>query len=106
MTIIDCETERPNEFPQKLRVRAHALRADVEASEGGNDEAPGAHDYFDAALAALRQMRDQLAGNANAHCQLAELSMGMSNDFEVAVEEGATMVRIGSALFRGIGERA
>ncbi len=33
---------------------------------------------------------------------LAELSMGMSNDFEVAVEEGATMVRIGTALF---GER-
>src|SRR5207302_2441179 len=34
---------------------------------------------------------------------LPELSMGMSHDFEVAIEEGATMVRIGSALF---GERA
>ena len=34
---------------------------------------------------------------------LPELSMGMSNDFEVAIEEGATMVRIGSALF---GERS
>jgi uncharacterized pyridoxal phosphate-containing UPF0001 family protein len=33
---------------------------------------------------------------------LTELSMGMSHDFEVAIEEGATMVRIGSALF---GER-
>lgn len=32
---------------------------------------------------------------------LAELSMGMTNDFEVAVEEGATMVRIGRALFAG-----
>jgi uncharacterized pyridoxal phosphate-containing UPF0001 family protein len=30
---------------------------------------------------------------------LAELSMGMSHDFEVAIEEGATMVRVGSALF-------
>ena len=30
---------------------------------------------------------------------LAELSMGMSDDFEVAVEEGATLVRIGTALF-------
>jgi len=30
---------------------------------------------------------------------LRELSMGMSNDFEVAIEEGATMVRIGSAIF-------
>jgi uncharacterized pyridoxal phosphate-containing UPF0001 family protein len=32
---------------------------------------------------------------------LKELSMGMTNDFEVAVEEGATMVRIGRALFAG-----
>ena len=32
---------------------------------------------------------------------LARLSMGMSNDFEVAIEEGATMVRIGSAIFKG-----
>ena len=39
----------------------------------------------------LRQLSDKL--------QLKELSMGMSNDFEVAVEEGATYVRIGSALF-------
>jgi len=30
------------------------------------------------------------------------LSMGMSNDFEIAVEEGATLVRIGSALFEGL----
>jgi hypothetical protein len=30
---------------------------------------------------------------------MSELSMGMSQDFEVAIEEGATMVRIGSALF-------
>jgi uncharacterized pyridoxal phosphate-containing UPF0001 family protein len=31
--------------------------------------------------------------------QLAELSMGMSNDYPVAIEEGATIVRIGTALF-------
>jgi PLP dependent protein len=30
---------------------------------------------------------------------MAELSMGMSHDFEVAIEEGATMVRVGSAIF-------
>ncbi|HQR34130.1 MAG TPA: YggS family pyridoxal phosphate-dependent enzyme [Blastocatellia bacterium] len=43
----------------------------------------------------LRTLRDQ--------AQLKELSMGMSHDFEIAIEEGATMVRIGTALF---GERA
>jgi len=43
----------------------------------------------------LRTLRDKL--------RLSELSMGMSNDFEVAIEEGATMIRIGSELF---GERS
>ena len=33
---------------------------------------------------------------------LDELSMGMSNDFEAAIEEGATLVRVGSALFEGV----
>jgi uncharacterized pyridoxal phosphate-containing UPF0001 family protein len=33
---------------------------------------------------------------------LSELSMGMSNDFEAAILEGATMVRVGSALFEGV----
>jgi pyridoxal phosphate enzyme (YggS family) len=49
-------------------------------------------------FARLRQLRDQLAG---AHPQLsfAELSMGMSHDFAVAIAEGATQVRIGTALF-------
>jgi len=32
--------------------------------------------------------------------ELKELSMGMTNDFEVAVEEGATMIRVGTALFK------
>jgi|SRR5208337_221148 len=48
----------------------------------------------------LRELRDKAE---KAGCGLTELSMGMSNDFEVAIEEGATMVRIGTALF---GERS
>jgi hypothetical protein len=47
----------------------------------------------------LRQLLDQLRQLAPAAGQLSELSMGMSHDFEVAVEEGATLVRIGTALF-------
>ena len=42
-----------------------------------------------------------LAARLPAGIALAELSMGMSGDFEVAIEEGATMVRVGSALFEG-----
>jgi pyridoxal phosphate enzyme (YggS family) len=51
---------------------------------------------------ALRQLRDDLAARAAPHVQLTELSMGMSGDFAVAIEEGATLVRIGSRLFEGL----
>jgi PLP dependent protein len=50
----------------------------------------------------LRELRDRLAAQGVPAARLRELSMGMSHDFPVAVEEGATMVRIGTAIF---GER-
>jgi putative redox protein len=54
--IIDCESERANEFPQIVRVRAHTFRADVAVASGGTDSAPGPHDYFDASLAACKTL--------------------------------------------------
>lgn len=50
----------------------------------------------------LRQLRDELMGRVASRVQLSELSMGMSGDFAVAIEEGATLVRIGSRLFEGL----
>jgi pyridoxal phosphate enzyme (YggS family) len=50
-----------------------------------------------AGFARLRELRDELAPRLGR--ELPELSMGMSGDYEVAVEEGATMVRVGTALF-------
>jgi len=47
----------------------------------------------------LRELRDELAGRGVHPAALGELSMGMSHDFEVAIEEGATIVRIGTAIF-------
>jgi pyridoxal phosphate enzyme (YggS family) len=49
---------------------------------------------------ALRELRDRLAKELG--WPLPHLSMGMSNDFEIAVEEGATLVRLGTVLFEGI----
>jgi pyridoxal phosphate enzyme (YggS family) len=46
----------------------------------------------------LRELRDRLAVTFAGRYELTELSMGMSNDYEVAVEEGATILRVGSAL--------
>jgi PLP dependent protein len=47
----------------------------------------------------LRAVRDRLAEGGVDRSMLGELSMGMSHDFEVAIEEGATLVRVGTALF-------
>ena len=47
----------------------------------------------------LRTLRDRLRQEAPAGITLEELSMGMSGDFEIAIEEGATVVRVGQALF-------
>jgi PLP dependent protein len=46
----------------------------------------------------LQAIRDRLRGGWSPHFDLSELSMGMSNDYQVAVEEGATIIRIGRAL--------
>jgi len=48
---------------------------------------------------ALRELRDRLREIEIVPAPLAELSMGMSGDYEVAVEEGATLVRVGTAIF-------
>jgi pyridoxal phosphate enzyme (YggS family) len=50
----------------------------------------------------LRALRDQIAGRRLAAVNMGILSMGMSHDFEVAIEEGSTCVRVGTAIF---GER-
>jgi len=65
--------------------------------------------YFDNAedtrpfFSKLRVLRDDLADDGLFANGLGDLSMGMTHDFEIAIEEGATMVRIGTAIF---GERA
>ena len=53
-------------------------------------------------FARLRALRDRLRALGPAGLVLDELSMGMSGDYEVAIEEGATVVRVGSALFEGL----
>ena len=50
----------------------------------------------------LREARDELAAASGGRLALPELSMGMSGDFEIAIEEGATLIRIGSRIFEGL----
>ena len=53
-------------------------------------------------FASLRDLRDHVAPECPPSVKLRELSMGMSQDLEVAIQEGATIVRIGSLLFEGL----
>ncbi|BCG46773.1 Pyridoxal phosphate-containing protein YggS [Citrifermentans bremense] len=62
------------------------------------DDPEGARPYF----RELRELAGKLQAAAIPGVEMRELSMGMSGDFEAAIEEGATLVRVGSALF---GER-
>ena len=61
------------------------------------DDPNGARPWFRKLVA----VRDGLLAAGIPAARLSELSMGMSHDFEVAIEEGATIVRIGSAIFGG-----
>ena len=77
-----------------LRIRGLMAMA---AREGGIDVAR--RDF-----AALRELRNQCAKDCPPTMELGELSMGMSDDYTAAIEEGATIVRVGSALFEGVDE--
>lgn len=62
------------------------------------DDPERARPYF----VELRKLRDRVKGEEIEGARMDELSMGMSGDFEAAIEEGATMIRVGTAIF---GER-
>jgi PLP dependent protein len=59
------------------------------------DDPQDARPYF----RTLRELRDLIASRKLAHVAMDHLSMGMSHDFEVAIEEGSTCVRVGTAIF-------
>lgn len=89
--------------PDKLRSEMESLLALSRLSILGlmcippiADEAEASRKYF----IKLREERDRL--QTQFHVDLAQLSMGMTQDYAVAVEEGATLVRVGTAIF---GER-
>jgi PLP dependent protein len=96
---VDLTGERTGVAPEEV-----AATADAVASLGGlrlvglmtipplTEHAEDARPFF----AQLRQLRDR---TRERHPEVLELSMGMSLDYQVAVEEGATMVRVGTALF-------
>jgi uncharacterized pyridoxal phosphate-containing UPF0001 family protein len=61
------------------------------------DDPEAARPYF----AGLRKLANEIRDMQLENVIMDELSMGMSGDFEVAIEEGATLVRVGTAIFGG-----
>src|SRR5216684_259197 len=95
------ETSKTGVAPERVEPLIEAVRARVEVLGLMTIPPPAANPaamrpYF----GRLRELRDRLT--ATTGLALSELSMGMTEDFEVAIEEGATIVRIGRAVF---GER-
>jgi hypothetical protein len=89
--------------PEKLRAEMESLLALPRLSILGlmtipplGEQAEPSRRYF----VQLRELRDRL--QSEFRVDLAQLSMGMTQDFPIAVEEGATLVRVGTAIF---GER-
>jgi PLP dependent protein len=118
-----CEEEGRSELAILIQVdlAGEASKSGIDAAELGNliefvrglkhlqlrglmtlppffDNAEDARPYFKR----LRELRDELQSQGCFGAASGELSMGMTHDFEIAIEEGATMLRIGTALF---GER-
>src|ERR1700722_14001442 len=56
MNTIDVQNTKPNSFPQVVKTRKHTFYADVGPDTGGEDTAPGPHDFFDSALASCKAL--------------------------------------------------
>lgn len=81
-------------LPTLRHVHVRGLMAMAAVTENPEEARP--------TFCALRELRDRLQPDLQPPHVLEHLSMGMSQDFEVAVEEGATLVRLGTVLFEGV----
>ena len=83
------------EISKLERVKIKGLMTIVPEVEDPNEVRP----YFRRLKNLSEEMAEKITVKGISGVELQELSMGMTNDFEVAIEEGATMVRVGSAIF-------
>ena len=99
---VDLTGDRPGVPPADLAAFVQRARELPGIRVTGLMTLPPADSDPEAARPFFRRLRDLRDGLRESHPEVLDLSMGMSLDYEVAVEEGATMVRLGTVLF---GER-
>jgi hypothetical protein len=96
---VDFTGERTGVAPEEVDAACDAVAAAEGLELRGLMTVPPLTRTAEEARPHFRRLHELLAAAQERHAGAVELSMGMSLDYEVAVEEGATMVRIGTALF-------
>jgi len=89
------EKERALELVRQVALLPNLVVRGLMTMAPYSDNPENSRPYF----SALRELRDDINRAGIASISMEELSMGMTDDFEVAIEEGATIIRIGRAIF-------
>lgn len=96
---IDDEDSKSGVAPEEVPALAAAVASEPRLRLRGIMSIPTPWPTLDQRRASFQRLRSLFEQLKSAHAGIDTLSMGMSEDFELAVQEGATMVRVGSALF-------
>lgn len=96
---VDDETSKSGCTPAAIGGLAEQIAAAPRLRLRGLMAIPRPHPDFERRRASFRTMRSLFDALRTRHQSVDTLSLGMSDDFELAIEEGATLVRIGTALF-------
>jgi putative redox protein len=99
---ISCFTEVPGAFRQVIKVDAHTLHADIPAALGGQDSAPGPHDYFDASLAACKALTVLLYAKSH-HIALDRVEAHIQRD-DSRERQGTYVLRVKLEFFGALSE--
>lgn len=92
-----CQPDDALDLARRIGQRSHLSLVGVMTIAPLADDPEAARPHF----AALRRLRDAMADALHREPSSLKLSMGMSQDFEVAIEEGADLIRVGTAIFKG-----
>ena len=96
---VDDEASKHGCHPDAIATLAAAIAAQPRLALRGLMAIPAPHPDSERRRPAFRRMQQLFAALALQHPHIDTLSMGMSDDYAIAIEEGATMVRVGTALF-------
>ncbi len=102
MAVVDCRTETPGAFRQIVTVDAHTLHADVTPAMGGQDSAPGAHEFFDVSLATCKALTATWYAKKN-NMALDRVEVHVESD-RSHEREGTYVLHVSLAFFGGLSD--